>query len=80
MEEVQVDGSLFGEPGGVEGGSSEKDSSDTVEPSDGSGVEGAGGAPQTVLFRSNLMREPGGLATTEASFCLSVGTMEAHPS
>ena len=28
------------------------------EPSDGSGVEGAGGVPQTVLFRSNLMREP----------------------
>ena len=45
----------------VEGGSSEKDSSDTVEPSDGSGVEGAGGAvevPQAVLFRSNLMRQP----------------------
>ena len=50
------------------------------EPSDGSGVEGAGGVPQIVLFGSNLMREPGGLATTEASFCLGVGTMEADPS
>ena len=48
VEEVQVDGSLFGEPGGV---------------------EGADGAPQIVLFRLNLMREPGGLATTEASSC-----------
>ena len=79
VEEVQVDGSCLGNRVVWRGVLLRRTAVTLFEPSDGSGVEGAGGVPQTVLFGSNLMREPGGLATTEASFCLGVGTMEAGP-
>ena len=57
VEEVQVDDSSFGEPGGLV----VEDGSDSVEPSDGAGVGGAGGeveVPSAIVAGTVTEDEP----------------------